>query len=143
MLTQTDAKGQVLWFKYDLLNRLQEKRRNNSTGTLLAGFSYDTATNGIGRRAAMSNTIDATSWVYDLRGRVKSENRTISGVSVPFVTAFDYDAADRMISSTYPSGEVVTMTYDNAGQAYSTAGWNTYVLRTYANVILMGGLRRN
>jgi YD repeat-containing protein len=41
LVTQQDARGTVLWFGYDALNRLQEKRLTSSTGTLLAKYYYD------------------------------------------------------------------------------------------------------
>ncbi len=67
LVTQTDARGTVLWFGYDGLNRLTQKRLTNSSGTQLASYTYDSGTNGKGRRTGMSNASGSTSWTYDYR----------------------------------------------------------------------------
>ena len=36
----TDTLNNALWFKYDALDRLMEKRQSNSGGLLLAGYPY-------------------------------------------------------------------------------------------------------
>ncbi len=79
---------------------------------------------GLGRRTAMTDTSGSTAWVYDGRGRVTQETKTVSG-SGTFVTQWGYDAADRVKSQTYPGGEVV-----NYG--YSTRGLPTAVTSTLA-----------
>jgi YD repeat-containing protein len=101
-----------------------------------AQYTYDVGANGIGRRSTMSNSVDQTNWVYDPRGRVLSEQKVISGTSTPFVTRYDYDSADRIISMTYPSGEVVTNTFNSAmqpiqmgSQTYGTS----YITQTWYN----------
>ena len=53
-------------------------------------------------------------WAYDPRGRVVSETKAISGAGA-FTTQYDYDGLDRVISTTYPTGEVVTQTYNAQG----------------------------
>ncbi|NJM39477.1 MAG: hypothetical protein HC853_01240, partial [Anaerolineae bacterium] len=136
LITQTDALGQVLWFKYDPLNRVTEKRQTGSGGPVLAQYTYDAGANGIGRRSTMSNSVDQTSWAYDTRGRVLSEQKVISGTSTPFVTKYDYDSADRIISMTYPSDEVITNAFNNAMQplAMNSLSYNTsYITQTNYN----------
>ena len=49
------------------------------------------------------------------RGRVLTETKTITGAGT-FTTSYGYDAMDRVVTTTYPSGEVVTQTYNNASQ---------------------------
>ena len=129
LITQTDAKGQRLWFRYDALSRLLEKRLNNSAGELLGWYGYDkVGVNGIGRRTQMTNTVARASWVYDARGRVVDDYRTVVGVITGTRTSYAYDALDRVTQMVYPTGEVVTTTYDVGGQPYSLQGWNTYVV---------------
>jgi len=61
---------------------------------------------------------------------VTSEAKTINGAGT-FTTSYGYDAMDRVVTTTYPSGEVVTQTYNNASQlaAVRSATYN----HTYAN----------
>jgi len=125
--TQTDARGTTLWFGYDSLNRLTQKRLSHSTGALLAEYKYDESGYGYsaGRRtraiAYVSGAPNTIAWTYDVRGRVVSDLRTIAGSN--YLTAYTYDAADRVRTLTYPeSGEVVTTTYTAQGLPYSLTG---------------------
>ena len=63
------------------------------------------------RRSTSVPNVDITSWSYDTRGRVMQEEKAISG-AVTFVTAYTYDALDRVATMTYPGGEVVHHTYN-------------------------------
>ena len=119
LTTQTDANGQTLWFGYDKLNRQTEKRVGDSTGTLLAQYTYDQGTNGLGHRTSTSNANAATTWTYDIRGRVGAEEMSFTGVTGTFGSAIHYDSLDRPIWQRLPNGEMVTTAYDAAGQATS------------------------
>ncbi len=77
-----------------------------------ATFRYDAGTYGKGHRTSMTNASAATTWQYDARGRKTNEQTTINTRSYAFQWA--YDAADRVTALTYPSGEVVSSTYDAA-----------------------------
>jgi RHS repeat-associated protein len=114
LITQTDNIGQVLWFKYDPLNRLTEKRQTGSAGTLLAAYTYDIGSNAKGRRTSMSDPSGSASWTYDLRGRVITDSKFITNAGT-FNTSFGYDAMDRVLTTTYPTNEVVTQTYNAQG----------------------------
>jgi YD repeat-containing protein len=46
---------------------------------------------------------------------VLTETKVITGAGT-FTTSYGYGALDRVITTTYPTGEVVTQTYNNAGQ---------------------------
>jgi len=68
-----------------------------------------------------------TSWHYDVRERTISESRAIAGVAGyerngSFTTLAGYDGVDRVVTTTRSSGEVVTTTYNVAGQANSLFG---------------------
>ncbi len=119
IITQTNALNQTLWFKYDALNRLKEKRDGSPTGDYLAQYGYDGyngATQfGRGQRTAMTDTVGTALWTIDQRGRVLTETRTITTPLNTFVTGFRYDALDRVITTTYPTGEVITNTYNAQG----------------------------
>ncbi|CAG0950585.1 hypothetical protein GPROT1_00060, partial [Gammaproteobacteria bacterium] len=77
LITQTDARNQTLWFRYDELNRLLEKRRDNSGGAVLASYVYDQGSNAIGQRTSMTDPSGGTSWAYDTRGRMIGERKSI------------------------------------------------------------------
>jgi RHS repeat-associated protein len=124
LITQTDNIGQMLWFKYDPLNRLIEKRQTNNAGTLLASYTYDVGSNAKGRRTSMSDPSGAASWTYDIRGRVVNDTKFITNAGT-FTTSFGYDAMDRVLTTTYPTGEVVTQTY-NAMGALENLNSDTY-----------------
>jgi RHS repeat-associated protein len=114
LITQTDNIGQVLWFKYDKLNRLTEKRQTNSSGLLLASYGYDQGTNAIGKRVSMNDPSGGASWTYDTRGRVVNDVKSINNAGT-FTTSLGYDAMDRVLTTTYPTGEVITQTYNAMG----------------------------
>lgn len=120
---QTDAEGQTLTFAYDALNRLTHKRH---AGVLLAEYGYDQGANGIGRRAAMTDTSGVTTWQYDAQGRTLAETKTIAGLGT-FATAWAYDAAGRVITTTYPTGEAVHTTYNRRGLLETVAGLDDYL----------------
>ncbi len=88
LVTQTDARGTALWFGYDALNRLTEKRLSNSGGQLLAQYYYDEAGYGAstGRRtrsvAYVNGVVTTTTTSYDSRGRVTSTMLNLDGVIV-------------------------------------------------------------
>ncbi|MBL7943020.1 MAG: RHS repeat protein, partial [Flavobacteriales bacterium] len=116
LIKQTDAKNQVVCLFYDNLNRLDGKTYpvNGSCGSPVnfnVDYSYDSGTNGTGRRTGMDDASGSTVWSYDPRGRVVSEVKTISGE--PFSTVWQYNSADLPIAMTYPDNETLTYGYDN------------------------------
>jgi YD repeat-containing protein len=48
----------------------------------------------------------------------------------PFTTSTSYNALDRVVTTTYPDGEVVTTAYNTATQPVSLSGSSTYVSET-------------
>jgi RHS repeat-associated protein len=130
MTSQTDARGCVTNFGYDLLGRPTSKTYSNCPSTPSVAYTYDSSTNGIGRRVSMSvSGGDYTSWNYDIRGRVTSENKQIPGGG-QFTTSYTYNSADLQTSTTYPDGEVVNFTYNNQMLLNSVIGTSTYVQST-------------
>ena len=80
-------------------------------------YTYDSITGGnkglgrVTRIQSQSVTIDR---VYDARGNITSETRTIGGQA--HTVAYTWDAADRVASLTYPSGRIVTYARDGMGR---------------------------
>jgi RHS repeat-associated protein len=137
LITQTDALNNALWFKYDPLNRLIEKRQSNSSGALLARYTYGSTAPNIGYRLRMDDPSGYTTWAYDNRGRVTQETKVISNTGGgTFVTQYGYDAMDRPVWMKYPGGnagqigEQVNFTYNAAGLLNSVIGASTYAQST-------------
>jgi RHS repeat-associated protein len=131
LITQTDALNNKLWFKYDPLNRLEEKRHINSSGNLLARYTYGSTAPNIGYRLRMDDPSGYTTWAYDNRGRVVTDTKVITGGGT-FITTYGYDLMDRPIWMKYPGGnagqlgEQVNFTYNAAGLLNSVIGASTY-----------------
>jgi YD repeat-containing protein len=86
-------------------------------GNYTVTYTYDSLAGGnagVGRRTGMSDSTGSTAWVYDARGRVLQESKTVTdGVNTlgTYVTAWTYNSADRAVTMTYPNGEEVTYAY--------------------------------
>jgi RHS repeat-associated protein len=131
MTSQTDARGCITNFDYDLLGRPLSKTYSNCPSTPNVSYTYDSGTNGIGRRSSMGvSGGDYTSWTYDARGRVLSENKQIMPGGGQYITYYTYNSADLPVSMTYPDGEVVNFTYNNQMLLNSVIGTSTYVQST-------------
>ncbi|MFQ6102206.1 MAG: PKD domain-containing protein, partial [Anaerolineae bacterium] len=142
LITQTDALSRTITFEYDDLNRLTSKQE--AGGGTLAEYRYDESGHGysIGQRTSMSYTSTllgagpggSTSYTYDARGRVTQETRTFAGLG-DYVTAYTYDALDRVVTMTYPDGEVVEQSYDSRGlpDTLSSSLGETFVSGTTYN----------
>lgn len=116
MISQTDALNQTLLFAYDAVNRMVQKRVNG--GAVLATYFYDEGQNGKGQRTRMVDLAGVTTWRYDQLGQVISQTQGISitsGIAKSFTTLFLYDVLGRPISTTLPTNETITQTYNNLG----------------------------
>lgn len=127
LTTQTDAKGQTITMVYDAMSRLTNKNYPSGSGMTNIVYTYDSTANGNygkGLQTGMTDASGTTSDVYDARGRLIQETKTINSVNYP--TSYTYDGLDRITTITYPTGETVTNTYNTAGLpttvSSSTAG---------------------
>ncbi|MGB9716478.1 MAG: RHS repeat domain-containing protein, partial [Thermodesulfovibrionales bacterium] len=134
LLRQMDAKGQIIMFEYDELNRVLTKRyykANNPSlitennlcittdyKTLATEFpvtyTYDlTIPNGIGRLYSETNTQVTTTYeAYDEMGRVTMLKKSITGApSSSYTTKKEYDLSGKLITVTYPDNEPVYYEY--------------------------------
>ncbi len=120
VLTQTDAKGQTTSYAYDALNRLIRATYADdvqgctnvagagcagATGTVVT-YTYDTAPNGIGRLASITDSSGRTAFEYDLHGRTTARHQTIEvdGAERHLTTRYQYNSAGQLTGLTYPSG---------------------------------------
>ena len=140
-LKKTDGNGQVTTYVYDAANR--QTQANYPEGTV--SYTYD----GVGDRVQMSDPIlGTTTYTYDGARRLTStanSNGTtsyaydpsgnLSSVGYPQnggIVRYAYDALNRVVSVTDPSGLVSGFSYDAAGrkatasQPNGTRGTFTY-----------------
>ncbi len=118
LTSQTDARGCVTSLSYDLLNRPTGKSFSGSCGAggTSVTYGYDYGQYGRGYRTSMIDGSGSTSWSYDQRGRLRLEDKTITG-SGRFVTEWSYNSADLVEWMKYPgdnlgnAGEKVTYNY--------------------------------
>ena len=85
-------------------------------------YSYDTASpNGKGRLASVVSGIATTTYGgYDSMGRVTSSTETLGSYGYPF--SYQYNLAGALWTESYPSGLVVTNSFDAAGRVIGVAG---------------------
>ena len=137
---QTDARKQTICFFYDELNRLTGKSYQTTTAcptsqpaSPVVSYTYDFRSvlgkeqnMGVGRRTGMTDQTGSTGWVYDARGRVTREKKTVDGTT--YSTRYTYRADDQVETTIYPDGEVVTTGYDNRRLPVSlSSALGTYV----------------
>jgi RHS repeat-associated protein len=130
LVATTDARGATTTRTYDASNRVL-----TSTAQLAGApaetvtYSYDSGARGSfgkGRLATMTDPSGGTTYAYERRGLLKSENRTILGSA--YGTAYQYDADGNRSGMTYPSGRQVAYAFDFADRPFSAAaGATTYV----------------
>jgi RHS repeat-associated protein len=128
-LYKTDARGKIISYTYDQLNRLTLKQYND--GTPPAVFGYDGndqngnslaqdgfySSNGIGRLSFLDNaTNTGLIFSYDAMGRITAETQGLPSVSWGPVAFAGYDLAGHMNCLTYPDGRHVQQTFDSAGR---------------------------
>lgn len=110
MLQQTDAKGQTKTVSYDLLGRMVSRVEPDLSST----WTYDTATDGIGKLASTaSDNGYAKSVTYDSLGRPTQESTTVLGETATFSTY--YDTHGRVENLAYPTGYMVRQVYSSLG----------------------------
>lgn len=128
---KTDAKDQVTHYTYDAAGR--KTSETLLYGTLSAKtttWRYDLQAAGHYNRGRLTGMVDSsgsTRYSYDLAGREVYRNKFIYGNAAGFDFYKGYDAAGRLLWSTYPDGTKVgtlesPRTYDNAGHPYSLPG---------------------
>jgi len=129
LIRYTDAKGQIVEFTYDTLNRLRQK---DYLGSSLNSVSYHydsyedgTTTNGIGRLTYVEYRDGRTTFYYDDIGRGIQDVKEIDGST--YAIHRNYDALDRISSIMYPDGEVVRYSYNKQGGVERIEGNTVYV----------------
>lgn len=134
--TATDARNQVTRYDYDVLNRVTNVQLHDNSAQV---YAYDTGLNGIGRLSSITER-DASAVVqtvltfhYDTLGRVRRAVRTVGGRD--FEIAYGYDSLGRLETLTYPSGRVLTHSYDPLGRV---SGLTTAAVSQAAQPVVSG-----
>jgi RHS repeat-associated protein len=114
--SETDARGVVTSYSYDALNRVTTQTYPADSSNNIT-YTYDATgggNKGIGHLTGYSDESGSTALTYDERGNVTVKARTIG--SQTYTTTYSYDLADKLTQAVYPSGRIVTYTYDAVGQ---------------------------
>ena len=125
MIARRDANQQVTRMEYDALNRPVRVVTHDAKQTR---YAYDLGAHAIGRVTSVTTPDMSRHYRYDARGRTIGHSMAIDGHT--WDTAFAFDNADRLTSTTYPDGEVVRIDYDARGFVAQVTGDDAYVTHT-------------
>lgn len=114
---RTDAKGQVISSTFDDLNRQLTEDWTGGAGTEKV-WTYDTCTDGIGRRCTATNNDSVNApivqeWTYNALGQVASELRR--NIGTPYGTAYTYDRQGNVLTVYQPDHSWISNAYDASG----------------------------
>lgn len=133
---RTDARNVIATYSYDTLNRSVSVSFNvggtgvPTTDSVTYEYGTDPAQNNKGRLKKVTKGSGTTEikeeFTYNLLGRVTQVVKTIGGVA--YTTAYDHNPAGELTSITYPSGRVVTQSYDAAGRLTTLSSGGTNYL---------------
>lgn len=108
LTSQQDARGITQSNTYDALGRLVQRQTTDQT----TNYSWDTASNGVGQLAQISDNSGVTQYSYDALGRVAQVQHTPTG-QPPLITNYTWNNADQLLSMTLPSGQTLNYNYWN------------------------------
>ncbi len=114
--TRTEARSKVLTLNYDGLNRLSGKTYSDSTPGVTYG--YLGVTNFL--KSVSSSASAYTYSGHDALGRPASGIQTTGGQTFPFLVSWTPQGQVKQL--TYPSGRVVTTSFDGAGRSNGLSG---------------------
>lgn len=133
--TKTDARPLTVTRYYDGLNRLvSETYSDNTTPNVTYSYDSPTVKNGVGRLAGISSSVStSTVGQYDPLGHILQSAQATAGQT--YVFGYMHSLAGSLLTETYPSGRVVTNSYDAANRALSVAGKTGSSTSTYVSSI--------
>ncbi len=119
-----DARGLVVTYQYDALNRLVRIEAPASgslpaSATLLVWDSAPGCSHGVGRLCQVSDAAGTTTFDYDARGNRIKSTRVEDGET--FITQYVYNDADRPLDLLAPTGEIVAPALDASGRVQALA----------------------
>jgi RHS repeat-associated protein len=131
-------------YSYDK-SRLLSVTYPSSPSTPAATYEYGAwdatgpnAANARGRLTRVEDETGSQEYTYGDMGEITETKRYVfvSGASpedIDFYTSTSYDSLGRMLSLTYPDGEILTYDYDAAGNLYSVTGEGSGWTETYVS----------
>lgn len=142
ILTRTDARNVRTNYSYDEVNRVLTRSYElcaqgqscQPEGTPTVTYSYDDSNIALskGMLTKVSSSVSETLYTgFDALGRITSNQQITDGQA--YTMSYTYNFANALISQTYPSGRMVTTSYDTDGnlanvssKSNSTATPGTY-----------------
>ena len=117
---QTDARGQIIRYWYDGLNRLTYKDFPE-VGIHVITNTYDEAwsENPKGRLTTMADPSGQTKYYYDPLGRTKKVTKRVDNYD--YTVQYAYDGLGRLQYLTYPDNDVVRYIYNTGGNLAQVA----------------------
>ncbi len=119
LLASTSADNAVTTRTYDILGRVLTAVTTRGTATESVSWTYDAGPFGKGHLSSMTDPTGSTEYLYDRRGLLLEEKKTVGAAL--YTTRFAYDADGNRTRIRYPSNRVVTYGYDFAGRQVSAA----------------------
>lgn len=122
LIRQTDGRGKVTCLYYDGYNRMEGKKFADS-GTCQTdvtpydvAFAYDGGGGAnLGQLTIARNSAYQKTLSYNDIGLLESESVFIAGAPQTYNTSYSYDSHHRLQSTSYPDGDVLTLTYNGMG----------------------------
>jgi YD repeat-containing protein len=124
----TDARGATTTFTYNNARHLPNVITHTLSGssTITESFNYDAPRN----RTSMTDGFGNVSYEYDQLSRLKSETRTLTGVTNPnsadgkFKLSYDYNLAGELKTITDPWNATINYGFDLIGRMSNVSGTN-------------------
>ena len=118
-------------YAYDALNRVASKSYSDSTPAVTYSYDQDRRLTGdsnpnypLGHLTGVANAVSTTVYNrFDAAGRAAVSTQTTGGQNYTF--GYSYDLSGALLAETFPSGRLLTDTYDAAGREASITGTKT------------------
>ena len=115
-----DARNITRTFTYDGMTRPLTATYSDGTPSVTYGYdSGGAAAFALSRITSITEGANSQTLTYDNLGRVRSDTQSIDQVN--YVTQYSYNLMGQLATITYPSGRVVTQSYDGIGRLSSIA----------------------
>ena len=137
LLTRQDARGVVVTYGYDGLNRLSSVSYStagtSALSTAAVSVTYGSVAPTLGRLMEVKKTSSpsGTPWKenyeYDALSRLSSRIVSLSNQTFSYATSYGYNQAGQLKTMTYPSSRLVNVGYDSRGRVSSLGGSRSYI----------------